>query len=416
MISRRDFLFNGAAVITAGALAPNFLLRTAAAAEAGTLLPGADPDTVLVLLQMAGGNDGLNTVIPWADTWYREHRKRIALPEDGLNKLSDEIALHPALAPLAGLYEQKQLAVIQGVGYPKPNRSHFVATDIWQTGSPDNPVGTGWIGRYNDSALGHDDRPFKAIALGGDQPGVFKSVNSPAPTLRDLDAFRVFPRESSGQRADDLKVFEALHQGDGALARAQLLSDHTLGAYASSENLRKVVGQYRTKVNYPNTGLGRQLRLIGQMIASPLQVKTYHAAIGGFDTHANQLPGHAARLKEIADAVLAFTQDLEEMGKANKVMLMTYSEFGRRVKENGSAGTDHGAASCMFVVGRNVQAGIHGAHPSLEPEMLDRGDLQWHTDFRSVYGALLQDWLGADPRHVLGKSAPQPLGLVNATA
>lgn len=411
MITRRDFLKHGSMLAGLGFAAPNLLVRTALAADQPAL-PGNFDDHVLVLIQMAGGNDSLNTVIPWADPLYRQVRRRLAVPEGDLAKLSDEIALHPSLEPWAKLFEQQRLAVLQGVGYPEPNRSHFVATDIWQTGSPDDPKGTGWISRYNDAALADRERLFKAIAIGNRLPGALKGGRVPTPAINSIDDFRFFPQEPGNQRQDDLATFEALHNVESRqVQRAEFLQTELLNAYTSSEDLRRVVGDYRTSVPYPNTGLGQQLRLIGQMIASPLRVKTFHASIGGFDTHANQGPNHARILGDLARAVTAFQQDLEEMDRADRVLILTYSEFGRRVQENGSAGTDHGAAGAMFAIGEPVKGGILGAHPGLEPEQLDRGDLQWHTDFRQVYATVLERWLGCPASDVLGQSY-QPLAFL----
>ncbi len=290
-------------------------------------------------------------------------------------------------------------------------KCNFTATDIWQTASPEDPVGTGWIGRFHDCAVSDQGRAFKGISFSNSLPGVFKSERSPAPAVRDLSEFRFFPKDADAQRADDLQAFLALQHGEEAGApRAAAMQAQVLAAAAASDQVQRLDGGYRSRVRYPNSGLASQLRQIARLIASPLGVKTYHASIGGFDTHANQPRGHGEILGALAAAVSAFLADMEEQKRADHVVVLTYSEFGRRVRENGSVGTDHGAASCLFVAGAPIKGGIVGAHPGLEDEQLDHGDLQWHTDFRRVYAAVLERWLGCRSDAVLGRRFdPLPL-------
>jgi len=248
------------------------------------------------------------------------------------------------------------------------------------------------------------------MVLGGSGEKALRGARTAIPTFRNIQDFRLFPEEKrQSQRKKDVSVFQSLHRADGGhFAQADFLKEASMEAYVSSENLQKLVGRYRTKVTYPNNGLARQLKLVGQLIASDLDTKAYHVAMGGFDTHSNQANGHANLLEALSGSLSAFVEDVRSMGKAETVTVMTYSEFGRRVKENGSRGTDHGAAAPLFVVGDKVKGGIVGAHPSLED--LASGDLKYAIDFRSVYTALIEHWLGGDATAVFkGRFKASPL-------
>jgi len=388
------------------------LLRSAHAQDAAAATPAAlPPEPTLVLLHLAGGNDSLNTVIPFTDPLYYRARPRLAIPREQVVPLDLRCGLHPSLAPWADYFQRGRLAVLQAVGYPNANRSHFVASDIWQTASPDLSVGTGWIARYNDLALPDRERLFKSVALGNRLPVAMRGGREATPSLRDVDDFRFFPRETGQQRTDDLEAFGTLHRTPNpALPRAGVLQAQTLNAYLSSESLRETVGQYATTVTYPGGELARQLRLVAQMIASPLRVRTFHLTHGGYDTHANQAPSHARLLTELALATHAFQLDLAAMGRDQHVVLVVYSEFGRRVEENASGGTDHGGAGAMFLLGHPITGGLYGTPPGLAPEQLDQGDVAWQYDFRQVYATLLDRWLGCPHQRVLGATfEPLPL-------
>lgn len=410
-ISRREFVKRGLVLISGSMAVPAFFRRTAWAVEAqsGNAGPFANPDNILVLVQLSGGNDGLNTVIPHADPLYVRHRPTLGVARKEILDLDGQIGLHPAMKELHALFGEHRLAVVQGVGYPNPNRSHFRSTDIWMTGNPVKPEGTGWVGRHLDTLT--QERPqFPAMAIGHSEEGPLRGVKTAVPTFRTLEEFRVFRNErNEEQRAADLKIFQTLHRRDGGhYAQAEFLQEESMNAFVSSENLRSLVGGYQTRVQYPSHGLAQSLRLVGQMIASGMQTKAYHVSMGGFDTHAEQGGPHASLLAQLSESLSAFTKDLAEMKKAERVVIMTYSEFGRRVAENGSRGTDHGAAAALFVLGEKVSGRIAGTHPSLAD--LDDGDLKYGVDFRSVYSTLLEQWLGGSSKEVFGL-AFQPIPL-----
>ena len=396
-LSRRDFI---AASAVAGAGMPGFFQRVADAA------PKADQsgakDTVFVVVQLSGGNDGLNTVIPYRDSAYRAARPNLALPKETLHKVNDELALHQSLGGFSKLLDDGQLAIVQGVGYPNPNRSHFVSMDIWHKATPSDREVYGWIGR-TAPLLGEGSG---AIHVGnGDGPLALFGSEGHAPSLESIDDYRL-KVSANGDDETKKKAVRQLALGDDE-DRNPLLNLVRLSArktYDSAEQIQSAASKYDTPVNYPQTPLGQRLKLIAQFIDAGLPERVYYATLDGFDTHARQAPSHARLLQTLGDAVAAFQEDITHHGHARRVLTMTFSEFGRRVKENGSQGTDHGAASQMFFIGKSVKPGPIGKHPSLTD--LERGDLKFHTDFRSAYTTVLDDWLGIEPTQVLDRAYP----------
>jgi uncharacterized protein (DUF1501 family) len=401
--TRRDLLKlagHSAALCLAGAALPSLLLRSALAA-------GRDADgRVLVVVQLTGGNDGLNTVVPHGDDDYARARPLLRIPPAQVHRINDMLGLHPALASLHRLYADGKVAIVQGVGYPNPNRSHFESMDIWHTATLSAPAGgrsTGWLGRWLDAAPpgGWTDAP--AVHLGDDrQPLALASQRVRAATVADPGVFRLREEQSSGATWIDAAIQAARPQADDLLTFMQRSAESAL---ASSRRVQQTLGGGRLDGSYPNSPLARQLQIAAQLIAGGLDTRLYYTAIAGFDTHANQLASHAGLLRQFSDAVAAFIDDLARRRCADRVTVVAFSEFGRRVAENASAGTDHGAAAPMFLVGPKVRAGLIGDHPSLT--RLVQGDLIHHTDFRAVYAAVLSRWLGvADPAAILGGQFP----------
>lgn len=420
--TRREFL-NRLLFLTAGASAPFFLSRTTWALDeqpAGAMtrsLPGMRDGRILVVIQLGGGNDGLNTVVPYAMDEYHRARRTLGLVNDRVLKLTDVIGLHPGLGKLRALYDRGRLAIVQGVGYPNPDRSHFRSMDIWQTADPASAAVTcGWLGRYLDNACpGCDPRgkrvnPMAGINIGGWMPVALKSARGLSIALNDPDSFRWQPlagserdRQQSAETFARLNRVVARNLADPQVARLDFLSRVAMNAQLSSDRVRDVARKFnRGQGGYPPTGLGRQLQQVSQFIACEMPTRLYYVSLGGFDTHANQSGAHERLLNELAEACAAFDRDLENRDQAGQVLVMTFSEFGRRVAENASGGTDHGAAAPLFVFGGKVKGGIYGAHPSLAADQLDRGDVRFHTDFRQVYATVLENWLGAKAPPILG--------------
>lgn len=413
--TRRRFLRTS---LLGGAVAwtlPAFIDRTFAAlgsAADGSLLQTATGKDapILVILQMAGGNDGLNTVIPYADDAYHRARPRLAVPERAVQKISEHVGLHPRLANLARLFGEGDATVVQGVGYPNPNRSHFRSAEIWQTASSADRVERhGWLGRYFDNCCRGAD-PAIGVSLGGQMPQAFSAAHPTGVALEDPDRFRFVGERDETPDAS----MEADGEGSsiGGLAggtHSDLDAFHyiervALDAQVASDRIAGIVKRHPTRGQYPDSKLGKDLRLVAQLIAGGMPTRVYYVSFGGFDTHANQRSTHEQLLGQLDQAFAAFVADMRHQGNFDRVMLMTFSEFGRRVAENGSGGTDHGTAAPMFLLGGKLKPGLAGAAPSLVD--LDHGDLKYTVDFRSVYATLLEKWLKAPSAKVLGRPFP----------
>ncbi|HEX3147441.1 MAG TPA: DUF1501 domain-containing protein [Gemmataceae bacterium] len=392
MSSRRDFL-KVSSLVGIGATVPTFLARTAFAAP-DAAKPGAK-DTILVVVQLTGGNDGLNTVIPYKDDLYPSYRPTIKVPADQVKKVNDSIGLHPSLDGLAGLLEDKALCVVQGVGYPNPSQSHFRSMDIWHAASTAESLTEGWVGK----ALKAMNSP--AFHVSGSNESAPLALNgSPArvPSITSIEDFQLKMADNAGKA-----VIEGAAKTGSKPGLLDFVQKTALNTYASSQKLQEVGKNYQPKVPYPATGLANRLKLCAQLIDAGLGARVFYVSIDGFDTHANQGAGqgaHANLLAEVSGAITAFYKDMAARGHKDRLCVMTFSEFGRRAKENGSKGTDHGSGAPMFLVGGKVKAGAVGEHPSLKD--LDMGNLKFGTDFRQVYASILDNWLGVSSKDVIG--------------
>jgi uncharacterized protein (DUF1501 family) len=397
MQSRREFL-KSSTLIAAGTVVPTFLARTAWAAKA------AAKDSILVVVQLTGGNDGLNTVIPFKDDAYYKLRPTIGVPKDQVKKVNDSIGLHPSLDGFAGLLEDKALCVVQGVGYPNPSQSHFRSMDIWQAASTAESLTEGWIGK----ALKGLQAPAFHVS-GENEPAPLALTGAPArvPSIRSIEEFQLKMNAASGaDRQGQKSLIEAAAKGTMPEPKPGLLDfvrKTALNTYASSQRLQEIGKNYEPKAPYPGTPLANRLRLCAQLIDAGLGARIFYVSLENFDTHANQggIAGtHAQLLGQLSGAVTAFYKDLAARGHEDRVLVMTFSEFGRRAAENGSKGTDHGSGAPMFLVGGKVKAGLVGEHPSLTK--LEDGNLKHAIDFRTVYAAVLEQWLGVSRKDVLG--------------
>ena len=413
--TRREFLQNGLAFVSLGLAMPTFLMRAAQADAGAGGLAAIPSGKVLVVVELSGGNDGLNTVIPYADAGYAKMRPTIGIPGGDVAKVSANVGLHPSLGPLKKLFDQGHLAVLNGVGYPNPNRSHFHSMDIWQTADPETDIRerTGWLARYFDGDGHFKGNPLSGITLGSSLPLTLFAQNAPTSVIGSGQDYAF--RSDAPDKQKRMDALKALY-GTGTVAgsNAEFVRNVGAEAYASTEELKKAFKDYDTKsasaAKYPlNNGFASSLQTVAKLITGGVGSRVYYLTLGGFDTHANQPRQHAALLGQLADGLSAFYQDLSQQGRSQDVTVMTFSEFGRRVKENGSSGTDHGAASALFVLGGGVKGGVFGDYPSLAD--LDDGDLRFHTDFRSVYATLLDNWLGANSQAILGGPFPH-LGFV----
>jgi uncharacterized protein (DUF1501 family) len=436
--TRREFLRTS---VLGGALAgtvPAFLCNTfsalhAAAADSATQTATGKDSTILVVLQMAGGNDGLNTVVPYANDLYFQARQRIAVPAKSILKINGQVGLHPALAGFKGLYDAGHLSLIQGIGYPNPNRSHFRSTEIWQTASDSEKVESyGWLGRYFDNACAGCD-PTVGVTIGRQMPQAFNARKPTGICLDNPQSYRFVggKRAADGEMNAEEKTFRALNQpgmddtgadNSGATIGAiggsvahhgsalDFLQRTALDAEVSSDKILAITKRVQNQADYPGSQLASSLKLVAKLIGGGLPTRIYYVSQGGYDTHTNQSNQHERLLQDLGDSVKAFITDLTAQGNFDRVLLMTFSEFGRRVSENANGGTDHGAAAPMFVIGQKIKPGLRGRYPSLAPEDLLNGDLRFNVDFRSVYAAILEEWLQTKSEPVLGaKFTPLPL-------
>jgi len=388
----------GLSFVSLSAFAPRLFAQVAKQSAAA-----ARNDHVLVVVELTGGNDGLNTVIPFENDLYYKNRRTLGIPKANVHKLADGIALHPAMESLAESYKEGHLAVVQGVGYPQPDRSHFRSMEIWHTASIDKlPPASGWLGRFIDQLpQTSDDAALSGLAFTGSLPQACQAGTAVVPVVGELDAFAGAEQPEQRQIALRRKLSTASGEAKGAV---QFLRNQSAAVYRTVEKLKGAAEKYKSTVEYPASGLGGQLKHAAQILAGDLGVRVMYASQDGYDTHSGQAEAHAGLLGDLSASLAAFDKDLRHLGLADKVALVVFSEFGRRVDENASAGTDHGAASCLFVAGAKIKGGLYGEYPRLEK--LGEGDLIFSTDFRSVYATLLEKWLGCPAPKILGGEFP----------
>jgi uncharacterized protein (DUF1501 family) len=359
----------------------------------------------LVVVQLSGGNDGLNAVVPYGNGMYYQLRPQIGIAADQVLRLDDNVGLHPNLKSFKALYDKQQLAIIQGVGYPHPSRSHVRSMEIWHTARPQGSVPTnGWLGAFMAEVYKVGESPFQCVNFGTSVPQALHTEHAPVAALQDTTSFQFLVDKRLPTMKDPLlKTFGQVYARPAKKTPAlELVASNWDNTARGVDVLSGTSEKYQAAAQYPNNGFGKTLQQIAQMIASDVGTRVFYLQLGGFDTHANEKPSHATLMSQLADSLAAFQADLEGHGRADQVLTMSFSEFGRRVKENGSQGTDHGAAGPMFVLGTNVKGGLYGDHPDLSK--LDDGDLRHSVDFRSVYASVIENWLGAPSQDVLGGS------------
>jgi uncharacterized protein (DUF1501 family) len=399
LLTRRDVL-RGGSVIAVGLVAPRWLSTIAQADVLRQAAGGkATGDTVLIVCQFSGGNDGLNTVVPYGSKTYYKLRPTIGIPDTQVLKLDDHMGLHPGLTGINTLYKEGKVAIIQNVGYPNPNRSHFQSMDIWQSASPESLLKYGWIGRHIDQQqkLIGPLNPVMALGLSTEKPLALSGEYASVPcfaSLADIQSMIGDP--------DSEKMLREIQGSDAMMGTAthavQAASKSALDAMGILSTQLKT---YTPKQKYGNDAFGNGFKQIAQLVATSPNTRVVYFSAGGFDTHAKQADTHQKLMQGFGDAVLSFQREMESIGKADKVIVLTFSEFGRRTQENASAGTDHGAAAPMFLIGSKVKGGLHGPIPDLDH--LQDGDITHTTDFREVYAATLDHWMGGDSEVVLAQ-------------
>lgn len=413
-ISRRDWLKKTFGYVTVSAIAPRFTISPEWRSR--EILSADASNRVLVVIELMGGNDGLNTVVPYADASYPKLRSRIGVDLSGVLDLDSRLALNPVMTGLKSLWDAGRLAVVEGIGYPNPNLSHFASRDIWHMADPTLEQTRGWLGRWADETLAAANNPMACCAISQSLPKTLLADDVLVPTFTDLASYSY---ATDGQYPSD-----AGNQVDAFLAESgnsyeientpQVLSRIGQDAITTSKSLASVAAGAPPAVPYPSGTLGAALELVASIIAGGLGSRILYVTYGGFDNHANEDRDHDDLLASVSDGITAFFADLDARGLSKDVLLMTWSEFGRRATDNASNGTDHGTAAPHFVVGNAVRKGIFGNPPDLSS--LDAsGNLIFQNDFRSYYATILSDWLGADAAAILGSGWPN-LGFVNTAS
>ncbi len=406
MITRRDFVKKGVALVTLGTLHASLppVFKGAFAITASDAEAAADttPRT-LVIVQLAGGNDGLNTIVPYRDPAYAKLRPSLQVAPDQVVPLDGEFGLHPKLAALKPLWDSKQLSIVHGVGYPEPNFSHFQSMLIWQSAGPRAASGEGWLGNYLSRIEAEEHDPLHGFNV--DRFVSPELYSSTAPIVSAPDAasygFAKLSADEADARRRQTALLKLYDQFPKNLPYAALLESTADDAVASSQAVQAAAAAHTPAVPYPQTSLASGLQLVAQVIASGAKLRVAHVTLGGFDTHSTQRDDHETLLSQLGDALAAFYADLASLGRDRDVLTMTWSEFGRRAEENASEGTDHGTASPMLVLGGSVSGGFYGKPLNLSD--LDAGNLKFTTDFRSVYASVLERWVGAPSDDILGQ-------------
>ena len=392
-MERRDFL-KSTALISGAYMMPAFLKPLEAMAK-GELTGYKN----LVIIQLSGGNDGLNTIIPYGNDIYYQKRKTIAIQKPDIITLNDMQGLNPNLSALKEIYDQGWMSIVNSVGYPNPDRSHFRSMDIWQTASDSNQfLTTGWIGRYLDSNCQSCKNPYTAIEVDDTLSLAMKGTNMKGIAVQDPNKLYQATREPFFK--DLVNEHDNAHLNEDNLG---YLYKTLIETYSSADYIQKTSKVYNVTANYPTTAFGNQLKNVSKFINSGLQTRVYYVSLSGFDTHVGQQNQQGRQLRIYADAVAALVKDLKQTGKLDDTMIMTFSEFGRRVEQNASNGTDHGTANNVLIFGGKLKKpGIFNDAPDLA--QLDNGDLKYKVDFRDVYATLLDKWLDVNNSQILNKS------------
>ena len=361
-------------------------------------------DPVLAVLQLSGGNDALNTIIPYSNPLYADNRPSVRVSEDQVLQINDQIGFNPAMAPIKDLYDQGKVAIIQGVGYPNPNRSHFRSMDIWHTCEPDKVGDEGWLGRAIRDIDPTGENVLTGVNFGRGLPRSLAAPGVPVASVGNLETYGVLTGIEDEQRGEALDIFSRMYSP--AMGRGQVMDylSHTgMDALKGADILKTAPENYSSSVEYGNNSVAQYMRNIAQTHIAGFGTRFLYttAPYNSFDTHAGQMVGHSRLWSEVSAAVRDFQADLEENDAADNMTLLVFTEFGRRVHDNGS-GTDHGSGGVAFVIGNNVKGGLYGEYPSLEESKLLEGDLHFNNDFRGLYSTLLEDWIGIDAKSVVG--------------
>tara|TARA_B100000029_G_scaffold317003_1_gene309465 strand:+ start:8818 stop:9945 length:1128 start_codon:yes stop_codon:yes gene_type:complete len=354
----------------------------------------------LVVVQLSGGNDALNTIIPYGDELYYDNRPFVNVPQDKVLPIDNYIGFNPSMAPLKNLYENGNVAIINGIGYAEPNRSHFRAMDIWHTGETKSVGTEGWLGRAIRELDPRGENVLTGVNFGRGLPRALFAKDVPVASVGDLNTYGLFPDiEDDESRNIALNAFSQMYGGIGKDTIANFFSQTGMDAMKGADILRRAPKMYSSTVEYANTDISQSLKSIAQVMFADIGTRVFYAQHGSFDTHSGEIASHQKLWSELSIALSDFMSDLKEHGKDKDTIIFLFSEFGRRIKDNG-AGTDHGSGGVAFVIGGDVKGGLYGRYPSLNEKDQVEGDLAFNNDFRTTYSTIAEKWLGVDPESV----------------
>ena len=359
-------------------------------------------DRSVVVIELQGGNDALNTVIPYENGLYYDFRSGVGIPQPDVLKLGNEVGLNPSLAPLKGLWDEGKVAIINGIGYPNPNRSHFRSRDVWYTAESEKIGAEGWLGATIRDMDPRGENVLTGVNFGRGLPRAMLCKGVPVASVANLETYGLMPDiQDETARRHALETFSRIYgPAESKDTVAQVLGETGSNALRGADRLRTAPELYSSTVEYADSPIGQSLRNVARVMSADLGTRIYYAQHGSFDTHSNELQAHAKLWTDVSTAINDFTADLEEHGLVDDTLIMVFSEFGRRIKDNGT-GTDHGSGGVAFVIGGSVQGGTYGEYPSLRPEDQLEGDMHFTNDFRSTYATILDQWLGLDPAPIV---------------
>ena len=351
----------------------------------------------VVVVQLSGGNDALNTVIPYTNDLYYQFRPHVNIAEDKVLPLDGYLGLNPSMGAMKGLWDDGKLAIVNGIGYPNPNRSHFRSMDVWHTAESEKIGEEGWLGQAIRDLDPNSENVLTGVNFGRGLPRSLYAKGVPVASVGDLDTYGLFPDiEDEKLRGFALEAFSKMYGGKARDNVAQFIRQTGTDALRGADILRSAPRQYSSSVEYADNPIAQNMKAIAQVMSADLGTRVYYTLHGSFDTHAGELNAHAKLWDDVSGAIGDFMDDLEEQGLADDTVVLMYSEFGRRIRDNG-AGTDHGSGGTAFVVGGAVNGGLYGEFPSLDEEKQLEGDMHFNNDFRSTYSTILERWLGLDP-------------------
>ena len=359
---------------------------------------------VLVILQLTGGNDFINTVVPYSNPHYYDARKKIVVPEDQVLPIDDNIGFHQNMAPIKELYDQGSVAIIQGIGYPNSSRSHFRALDIWHTCEPETVGTEGWLGKAITALDPKQENVLTGVNFGRGLPRALSSPGVPVTSVGDLDNYGLMtPIQNKDERTEALKIFKSMYApaiGNGPVM--DYLSQTGQNLLVGADMLKVAPLNYKSEVEYGNTQIAKSLRDVARVHLANLGTQIFFVSQGGYDTHSTQTPVQPVLIEDLSKAINDFFQDLRNQNASKNVTMLVFTEFGRRMRDNGS-GTDHGSGGGAFIIGDSIKGGLYSEYPRLEPENWENGeDLEHTIDFRGVYGTLLEQWMNIEPSEIVG--------------